>query len=72
MRSSFAKFQITRRMQMVDLQGQYNRIKSEMDKAVLGVLNHGQFINGPEVNEFTSALSDYLQGAQVIRITGIR
>ena len=66
MRSSFAKFQITRRMQMVDLQGQYNRIKSEMDKAVLGVLNHGQFINGPEVNEFTSALSDYLQGAQVI------
>ena len=63
---SFAKFQITSGMQMVDLQGQYNRIKSEMDKAVLGVLNHGQFINGPEVQAFANALSAYMQGAHVI------
>jgi dTDP-4-amino-4,6-dideoxygalactose transaminase len=46
-------------MQMVDLKSQYLKIKTEIDAAVLNVLEHGQFINGPEVKSFQSALEKY-------------
>ena len=51
---------------MVDLKGQYNKIQSEIDEAVLNVIKESSFINGPAVGEFTKALSDYLDGAYVI------
>jgi len=47
-------------MQMVDLKAQYLRIKPEIDSAILKVLEHGKFINGPEVREFEQALGAYL------------
>ena len=54
------------KIEMVDLKGQYNKIQSEIDEAVLNVIKESSFINGPAVGEFTKALSDYLDGAYVI------
>jgi len=53
-------------IKMVDLHGQYLRIKSEVDSAMQSVIDSTAFIQGPEVKEFASALSKYLEGAHVI------
>ena len=45
---------------MVDLVGQYEKIKTEVDEAVLGVMRSAQFINGPETKEFEKELAAYL------------
>lgn len=49
-----------RPIQMVDLKQQYHRIKSEVDAAVLDVLESSAFINGKPVQDFASAFSAYL------------
>lgn len=49
-----------RPIQMVDLVGQYQKIKDEVDQAVLGVIQSAAFINGPEVKSFEQELSTYL------------
>ena len=38
-----------RKIQMVDLQSQYEKIQPEVDKAVHEVISSAAFINGPEV-----------------------
>ncbi|MFW6369580.1 MAG: DegT/DnrJ/EryC1/StrS family aminotransferase [Bacteroidota bacterium] len=53
-------------IQMVDLSGQYQKIKPEVDAAIQGVIDSSQFINGDEVKKFASELSEYLSGAHVI------
>jgi dTDP-4-amino-4,6-dideoxygalactose transaminase len=47
-------------IQMVDLVGQYEKIKPEVDEAVLGVIRTAAFINGPEVRSFEQELAAYL------------
>lgn len=47
---------------MVDLQGQYLKIKNEIDHAIQQVLDSTAFIQGPQVGEFASALSEWLGG----------
>lgn len=54
------------KIEMVDLRGQYQHIKEEIDYATLSVIRDAQFINGPEVTKFANELSDYLDGAYVI------
>ncbi|HEY9004647.1 MAG TPA: DegT/DnrJ/EryC1/StrS family aminotransferase [Ohtaekwangia sp.] len=54
------------KIKMVDLQTQYLRIKPEIDEAIQQVLTSTAFIQGPEVNTFAQALSEYIGGAQVI------
>lgn len=54
------------KIHMVDLKGQYNNIKSEVDNAVIDVIESGQYINGPAVQEFTSNLAKYLSVNHVI------
>ena len=49
-----------RSIQMVDLKQQYHKIKSEVDLAVLDVLESSAFINGKPVQEFAANLSNYL------------
>jgi len=51
---------------MVDLKSQYSDIKSEIDNAVIDVIESGQYINGPAVQNFTSNLSKYLSVNHVI------
>jgi UDP-2-acetamido-2-deoxy-ribo-hexuluronate aminotransferase len=46
-------------IKMVDLYGQYIRIKPEIDRAIENVLTSTAFIQGPEVGEFASALASY-------------
>ena len=41
---------------MVDLKGQYNKIKAEVDQSVLDVIDSTAFINGPKVHEFQKNL----------------
>ncbi|HAY3561853.1 TPA: DegT/DnrJ/EryC1/StrS family aminotransferase [Elizabethkingia meningoseptica] len=55
-----------KKIQMVDLQGQYQKIKSEADEAVLKVMESAAFINGPEVKAFTTELQEYLNVKHVI------
>jgi dTDP-4-amino-4,6-dideoxygalactose transaminase len=45
---------------MVDLKGQYDRLKPEIDEAIHSVLNNTAFIKGPEVGDFQDALADYM------------
>lgn len=54
------------KMQMVDLVGQYNKIRNEIDEAVLSVMQAGQFINGPEVGIFEESLKKYTRAGHVI------
>lgn len=44
---------------MVDLQGQYHKIKSEIDNAILEVLGQAQYIGGPQVSKFAEELRAY-------------
>ncbi len=48
-------------IKMVDLNGQYNNIKAEVDAAIQEVINSSAFINGPDGSSFTA-----LQGDEVI------
>lgn len=54
------------KIEMVDLKGQYAKIQTEIDAAVLKTIRDTSFINGPEVASFTKNLSAYLGGAHVI------
>jgi UDP-2-acetamido-2-deoxy-ribo-hexuluronate aminotransferase len=54
------------KIEMVDLKGQYAKIQQEIDEAVLSTIRDASFINGPQVNEFTKSLSNYLNSAFVI------
>jgi len=51
---------------MVDLMGQYSKIKSEIDRNIISSIESGRFVNGPIVKEFSENLSDYLNVKNVI------
>ncbi len=51
---------------MVDLVGQYQAIKKQVDESIAQILNSAAFINGPEVHAFQKELEDYLQVKHVI------
>lgn len=53
-------------IRMVDLATQYQNMKTEIDSAVMNVLGHSGYINGPEVKAFQAALEKYLQVNHVI------
>jgi dTDP-4-amino-4,6-dideoxygalactose transaminase len=55
-----------RKISMVDLKAQYDKIKPEIDNAISEVINATAFINGPAVKEFQSALEHYLGVKHVI------
>jgi len=44
---------------MVDLIGQYNKIKDEIDGAVLETIASSAYINGPQVSSFSKNLANY-------------
>ncbi len=51
---------------MVDLSGQYQKIKPQIDEAIREVMESTAFINGPAVKRFQKHLEDYLQVKHVI------
>lgn len=46
-------------MEFIDLKSQYQRLKPQIDAAIQRVLDHGQFILGPEVAELEEKLAAY-------------
>jgi dTDP-4-amino-4,6-dideoxygalactose transaminase len=54
------KYESMRPIQMVDTKTQYLHIKEEVDKAIHDVLDTAAYINGKPVQDFTAALSSYL------------
>lgn len=55
-----------KKIQMVDLQSQYYKIKNDVDNAVLNVMDSAAFINGPEVKLFQNEMETYLDVKHVI------
>ena len=55
-----------KKIQMVDLQSQYQKIQPEIDAAISEVVASAAFINGPEVKKFQSDLESYLNVKHVI------
>lgn len=52
-----------------DLQEQYRRHKAQIDGRMQAVLDHGQFIMGPEIGELERRLSDLTGAAHVIAVS---
>lgn len=57
---------LAKKIQMVDLKSQYEKIKSEVDAGIQEVINTTAFINGPAVKEFQADLENYLKVKHVI------
>ncbi|AZJ32640.1 dTDP-4-amino-4,6-dideoxygalactose transaminase [Tenacibaculum mesophilum] len=55
-----------RKIQMVDLQSQYQKIKDTVDASIQEVLNSSAYINGPYVRDFQVDLESYLGVKHVI------
>jgi dTDP-4-amino-4,6-dideoxygalactose transaminase len=55
-----------KKIQMVDLPGQYKHIKETVDASIFEVLNSAAYINGPYVKEFQADLEKYLNVKHVI------
>ena len=55
-----------KKIQMVDLKGQYEKIKSEIDSSIINVIESTAYINGPEVHGFQKDLENYLDVKNVI------
>ena len=47
-------------MQFIDLQTQYQQHKTQIDAAIARVLQHGQYLFGPEIEALESQLADYV------------
>ena len=52
--------------QFIDLAAQQKSIKPQIDAAIKKVLDHGQYIMGPEVREFEGQLRDYTGAKHVL------
>ncbi len=50
----------------IDLVAQQEKIRTNLEKAILKVLDHGQYIMGPEVKEFEQALGNFCGAKHVI------
>ena len=53
-------------VQMVDLIGQYNKIKDQIDKNIINTIQSGKLINGPIVKDFSENLARFLDVKHVI------
>ncbi len=55
-----------RKLQMVDLKGQFSKIEKEVNQEVNDVLTSTAYINGPKVHKFQADLESYLDVKHVI------
>lgn len=53
-------------MQFIDLEAQYQHLKEKIDTRIRNVLEHGQYIMGPEVSELEESLAEYVGVKHVI------
>jgi dTDP-4-amino-4,6-dideoxygalactose transaminase len=57
---------MVQQISMVDLKGQYEHIKTEVEEAIQRCVSSALFINGPEVKEFEKKFQEYLGASYVI------
>jgi UDP-2-acetamido-2-deoxy-ribo-hexuluronate aminotransferase len=57
---------VMKKIQMVDLITQYEKVKPAVDRAIQNVISNAQFINGPDVAAFQSELESYLGVSHII------
>lgn len=57
-----------KKIQMVDLQTQYQHIKSDIDKGIQAVIDSASFIKGPAVSSFQKNLENYTSAKHVIPV----
>lgn len=57
-----------KKIQMVDLQTQYQHIKEDIDRGIQAVINSAAFVKGPAVSEFQSHLEAYTGAKHVITV----
>lgn len=55
-------------MEFIDLKTQYENYKKEIDSRMQEVVDHGQFIMGPEVGELEGILADYVDVKHCITV----
>jgi UDP-2-acetamido-2-deoxy-ribo-hexuluronate aminotransferase len=55
-------------MEFIDLKTQYQRLRAEIDSGIQRVLDHGQFILGPEVVELEEKLATYTGAKHCISV----
>lgn len=53
----------------IDLKAQYVALKPSVDSRIQKVLDHGQYIMGPEVKELEAALESYTQAKHCITVS---
>lgn len=56
-------------MQLIDLQAQYQRIKSDVDARIHAVLNHGRYLMGPEIEELETQLAAFAGAPHCIALS---
>jgi len=59
----------TAMMPFIDLAAQQRRLKTELDEAISGVLEHGRYIMGPEVQELESELASFVSSKHCISVS---
>jgi UDP-2-acetamido-2-deoxy-ribo-hexuluronate aminotransferase len=56
-------------MQFIDLKTQQARIRSDLDRRIAAVLDHGQYILGPEIDEMEQRLAEYVGTAHCVSLS---
>ena len=56
-------------MEFINLKAQYNSLKVEIDAGIQRVLDHGQYIMGPEVMELEGRLAAYTGARHCITVS---
>lgn len=68
MRSVATAVKQTMKVPLLDLKRQYAHMKADLDAAIARVLEHQQWILGPEVAEFEAAMARYLGVAHAVGV----
>lgn len=56
-------------IEFIDLKSQYAALKASIDSRIHAVLDHGQFIMGPEVREMEAKLAEYVGGTECVSVS---
>src|SRR3546814_9722500 len=56
-------------MQFIDLKKQYQTLRDPINARIQAVLDHGQYIMGPEVAELESALTSYTGASHCVTVS---
>lgn len=56
-------------MQFIDLKTQQTHIRADLDRRIAAVLDHGQYILGPEIDEMERRLAEYVGAAHCVSVS---